>query len=550
MASASDGADYGRSQTATTDSNNGVSLPSIEVQPGSPGSNRVQQPQAQRSGSNPESAAQTEGVQSNLSSQQRQEPSGIADPDVITDLQWEQANGAYHSDGEDPLPEQSDEESWEDTSEQDESSHPSPAPSIDEALDNIVNESSRDQSQATFAATVDRLNQRPKQQHQNAKDADGDDRMVGHTPAPDARHGTTARAPTPLHSRMDVDSEVQPTTEKPFEQQKVKCKTCKGRHVPPCNPDIVAANKAKKAQNQPATSSSKKRASEDADPQQPKQPKQPKRNRKADGLPWNWCYECQEEHPRPDPDGTTHHTKTADDAMRLRNEQRSRAAESARNTAAPAAQRPAQAPPQPPPQSAQPVLRALGQNEVAKQAYQIALQSMNNDSGRINTMLSLFDETRAMASSQMAAPSPVPASTGPAPYAHAATGLPQGTYNFPSLPRTTWPSQPPRGRGGGRGRGSGRGSGRGGRGGSAPSGQATAQNSAATVAPAANPAQATTTAPSAPNGAQTGQTGQIPRADPATRHGQGTRSTHHSAGPAGVRGGHGRGQSRGRGGSA
>ena len=215
MASASDGADYGRSQTATTDFNNGVSLPSIEVQPGSPGSNRVQQPQAQRSGSNPESAAQTEGVQSNLSSQQRQESSGVADPDEISELQWEEATqGAYHSDGENPLPEQSDEEDREDTSEEDESSHPSPAPSIDEALDNIVNESSRDQSQATFAATVDRLNQRPKQQHQQAEDADGDAPMVGNTPAPDARHGTTADAPTPLPAQMDVDGEAQPTYRK------------------------------------------------------------------------------------------------------------------------------------------------------------------------------------------------------------------------------------------------------------------------------------------------------------------------------------------------
>ena len=354
-------------------------------------------------------------------------------------------------------------------------------------------------------------------------------------PAPDARPGTTDDAPLAPPTGMDIDNEAQPTIEKPFEQKKVKCKSCKGRHVPPCNPDIVAANNARKEQNQLAASS-KKRASEDADPQQSQQPKQPKRNRQAEGLPWNWCYYCQEEHPRPDPDGTTHHTRTADDAMRLRNEQRRRAAESAGNTAAPAAQNPLQAPPQPP-QSSQGVLRTMSEMPISQKAFEVTLKSMHSDTGRINGLLALFDETREAASSQLTAPPPVPASVAHAPYASAATGLPQGTYDFPSAPQASWPSQPPRGRGGSRGRG-GRGRGRG----SAQSGQATAQTSAANAAPAVAPAQATNTALSAPNGAQTGQTGQPPR------------SNHQSAGPAGSRGGRGRGrgrgEGRGRGGSA
>lgn len=533
MASASDGTDVGRSQTAITDSSNGVLLPSTEVQPGAPGSNPEQQPQAQQPGSNPDSAAQTEGVQSTLSSQQGQEASEVADPDDISDAQWNEATrGAHYSDAEEP--EQSDEGDWEDDeSEEGTSLHPSPAPSREElerAFDEIANES-RDQTQATFSAAVQRLNQRPEQQRAEATDHDGDASMANNVlgPAPDARPGTTDNAPPAPPAGMDIDNEAQPTIENPFEQKKVKCKSCKGRHVPPCNPDIVAANQARKGEKQPATSSSKKRASEDADPEQPEQPSQPKRNRRAEGLPWNWCYTCQEEHPRADADGTTHHTKTADDAMRLRNEQRRRAAESAGNTAAAAAQNPLQAPPQPP-QSSQGVLRTMAEMPISQKAFEVTLKSMDNDTGRINGLLALFDETREAASSQLTAPPPVPASVAHTPYANAATGLPQGTYNFPSAPQAPWPSQPPRGRGRGRG-GRGRGS--------AHSGQTTAQNSAANAAPAA-PAQATNVAPSALNGAQTGQTGQPPR------------SNHQSAGPAGSRGGRGRdrGEGRGRGGSA
>lgn len=551
MASASDGANVRRSQTATIDFNNGVALPSTEVSTGAPGSNPVQQPQAQQSGSNLGSAAQTEGVQSHLSNQQARP--GVVDPNVITDEQWDLATGGLeHEPGveEGELDALFNEDSPNEPSEASVEEDLATA-EFEATLDAIINEP-HDNSRSTS-----RVEQRPEQRDQEeTQDSDGDANMLNNAPATsDARSDDAPPNPQALPANMEIDGEAQPAAEQPFEKQKVKCKTCKGKHAPPCNPEIVAAKNARKAQSQPAASSSRKRASEDADPEQPEGSKYPKRNRKADGLPWNWCYECQEEHPFPDADGTTHHTKTADDAMRMRNEQRRRAAESAGNPAAPTAQNTPQAPPQPPQQPRESLLRTMSAMPTAQEAYETALRSMEDDHGRINNFLVLFDSTRAAAMSQLSrptAPPPVAASTAPAPYANAAGGLSQATYNFPPQARTSWPSQPPTGRGRGRGRGIGRGIGRGGRGGSAHSGQSTAQNRPAATAQANNTGPAATAAPSAPNGAQTGVTNQPPRANPATRHGQGERSNHQSAGPAGVHGGRGRGRGsgRGRGGSA
>jgi hypothetical protein len=508
MASVQGDFDGGRSQTANDGSDNGFVMDSTEFPPihGSASSNLAQQPQTQQSGSNLDSVVPAEGVQSPLAT-------ASVSSSQFEDFDDDDDSIARSDSGHSPRP--------------------------------FTRGTSHISEGQWESAIGDRANANG--------DTDGPDAMcvVAKTPVHqmgEAELEAIANDPAPTTTgNTEVDNEGFQTQR----GKKVKCPDCKGRHVLPCSAEIVAANnlrKAEKAQQEAAATSSKKRPSEDGETHKPRKSKYPKLDRRAEGLPRNWCASCEDEHPWPDDDGTTYHTRSEAAGMLARNEARRLLREGAQQgqaSSAPlptAAQQPtptaAQQPPtvqQPPQEQPESVLRAMATHEHGFKVYTAALNAIGSDEGKLNLLLQMYDTTRAASRHQVASAPTAPATPAPAPtaapaaaptnhYANAASGLVPGSYEFPS--QNPWPSQRGRGRGGrgGRGRGSGRGSStRGGRGGSnhagrgAPTGQPTTPNAAPNAAPAApNAAPAAPTAPAAPNAAPAAPTAPAaPNAAPA-----------------------------------
>lgn len=128
---------------------------------------------------------------------------------------------------------------------------------------------------------------------------------------------------------------------------------------------------------------SRKRSSEDVNSQEPTSGK---RDRKAEGLPPDYCFQCEEEHPWPDEDGTTHHTRPQTKNKRRRaKKRRYEDDEPAQENSAPATQVPVQQPPRT-------VLEAIERDPSIGESWKAASRETDRDDEKNALFLSLFDD--------------------------------------------------------------------------------------------------------------------------------------------------------------